>query len=70
MYNPKVLLGVAFVLLLLGVILPFLEILQYLQSTFFINFFAFGASFLGVILGMVGAMMLALQSRNRHKNKH
>ena len=63
MYNPKVLLGVGFVLLVAGVVLPMLEVLQYIESTFFINFVAFGASFLGLILGMVGAMTIVASRR-------
>ncbi len=64
-WDPRALLGIAFLLLIIGVLLPFLMVLQILQSTFFWNFFAFGASFLGLMLGIVGAVSLM----KRHKGK-
>ncbi len=37
-----------------GVVFPFLMVIQVIPSTFFLNFFSFGASFIGMILGVVG----------------
>ena len=62
--HPWKLLLVAFVLLVIGVLLPLLMVLRLLPSTFFLNFFAYAASFSGMILGLVGA---ALYGRMRSK---
>ncbi len=61
--DPRILLLAAVVLLLTGVILPALMVMQYLPSTFLLNFIAYGASFLGLITGMVGIMLLVLRNR-------
>ncbi len=62
-YNPKILLLIGATLLLLGVAIPILIILQFIPSTLFLNFFAFTAQFLGLILGMVGAFTLVIHKR-------
>jgi hypothetical protein len=64
-WNPKIILPAAFVLLLLGFALPALMIMQLLPSTFFLNFLAYGASFLGLMLGFVGAISIASRGRRR-----
>jgi hypothetical protein len=55
--NPKLILIIAFVLLLLGVIFPLLIILKMLPSTFFLNFLAYGFSVVGLFLGTLGIIM-------------
>ena len=65
--DPKILLAVGFFLLVLGVALPFLMVLQILESTLFLNFFSFIAQFLGLIVGFIGAMSLARRSRRRDR---
>ena len=65
--DPKILLAVGFFLLVLGVLLPFLMVLQILESTLFLNFFSFIAQFLGLIVGFIGAMSLARRSRRRDR---
>ncbi len=52
------------VLLILGFVVPFLMLLQVIPSTFFLNFFAYGASTVGLILGFLG---IALYIRHRPK---
>jgi len=54
MNHPRLLLGVGLILMLLGVILPFLMIIHILESTFFLNFFSWGASVSGLFLGFIG----------------
>ena len=54
---------IGFLLSLTGVILPFLIVLHILPSTFFLNFFSFGASMLGVFLGLVGASYYVKRNR-------
>ena len=55
--HPWKLLVVASVLLLLGLLLPFLMVLRLLPSTYFLNFFAYAASFSGMLLGLIGAVL-------------
>lgn len=57
MKSPKTLLIVGFLLILAGVILPFLMVIQVLESTFFLNFFSFGAQVAGLFLGFIGSVM-------------
>jgi len=43
--------------MLLGIVLPFLMVIKVLESTFFLNFFAWGASVAGLALGTIGFAM-------------
>ncbi len=63
--DPRILLLVGLLLLLTGVILPVLMIMQYIPSTFLLNFIAYGASFLGLMTGMVGVLMLIMRNRRK-----
>ncbi len=65
--DPKVLLGVGFLLVVAGFVLPMLMVLQIIPSTFFLNFFSYGASLVGLIMGMIGAMSLIARNRNRRR---
>ncbi|MFP3897868.1 MAG: hypothetical protein ACLFVD_00925 [Dehalococcoidia bacterium] len=49
-------------LLVMGVILPFMMILQLLESTMFLNFVAAGSSIGGLITGFIG---ISLYVRSR-----
>lgn len=62
MNSPRLLLSLGLVLLLLGIILPFLMVIQVLASTFFWNFFSWGASVAGLAFGTIG---FAMYSKNR-----
>ena len=62
MNSPRLLLGLGLFLMVLGIVLPFLIVIQVLESTFFLNFFSWGASVAGLSLGMIG---FAMYSRNR-----
>jgi hypothetical protein len=55
--SPRLLLTLSVVLMLLGIILPFLMVIQILESTFFLNFFAWGASVAGLAFGTIGFAM-------------
>jgi len=48
------LIALAIFLLLFGCIMPFLMALRVVESTFFLNFLSFGASVLGLFLGLAG----------------
>ena len=52
--SPLQLIILGFVLLVIGFILPFLMVLQLLESTLPLNFLAYLSSFFGLILGLIG----------------
>jgi len=54
MNSPRFLLSLGLFLMLLGILLPFLMVIKVLASTFFLNFFSWGASVAGLALGTVG----------------
>jgi len=54
---------IGFVLVLLGVVLPFLIVIKVLASTFFLNFFSFTASVAGLFLGLIGAAYYVREHR-------
>jgi hypothetical protein len=53
--DSRLLIGLGFVLVLLGALLPWLMVLGYLKSSFFLTFFSFAASMAGLMLGITGA---------------
>ena len=57
MNSPGFLLGLGVFLMLLGIILPFLMLIQVLESTFFLNFLSWGASVAGLAFGTIGFAM-------------
>jgi hypothetical protein len=59
MVNPRFLLSLGVILMFLGVALPFLMVIHILESTFFLNFFSWGASVAGLSFGTIGFAMYA-----------
>ena len=59
MNSPRFLLSVGVMLMLLGIILPFLMVIHVLESTFFLNFFSWGASVAGLSFGTIGFAMFS-----------
>ena len=57
MNSPRLLLGLSILLMLLGIVLPFLMVIHVLASTFFLNFFSWGASVSGLAFGTIGFAM-------------
>jgi membrane associated rhomboid family serine protease len=55
--SPFQLILIGFVLLVIGFILPFLMVLQLLESTLLLNFVAYLASLFGLIIGLVGVVL-------------
>jgi hypothetical protein len=53
--SPLQIILIGLFLVVLGVVLPFLMVLHVLTSTFFLNFFSYTASLVGLILGIIGA---------------
>ena len=52
-------------LMVLGVVLPLLMVLQVLVSTFFLNFFSYGASVAGMFIGMIGAFSYVKEKKKQ-----
>ncbi len=59
MKSPQFLLPLGVILMLLGWILPLFMVLKIIPSTFFLNFFSWGASVAGLFIGMIGLAMSA-----------
>jgi hypothetical protein len=55
--SPKTILIIGVFLMLAGVVFPFLMVIHVLESTFFLNFFSFGAQVAGLFLGFIGSVM-------------
>ena len=64
MKSPRFLLSLGLFLMLLGIVLPFMMVIQIIESTFFINFFSWASSVIGLALGMIGATFMASRRRN------
>jgi len=54
MNSPRFLLSLGVILLLMGVILPFLMVIHVLESTFFLDFLSWGMSVTGLSFGTIG----------------
>lgn len=66
--NPRNMLIIAVLMLIVGAVLPFLLVLRVIPSTFFLNFFAYGVSVGGLFLGVVGtAQYLRKQDRGDYR---
>ena len=61
--SSRAIILIGFILVLLGFLLPFLMLLKVLESTFFLNFFSFIASLLGLFLGIMGAAQMTVEAR-------
>lgn len=59
----KHLLAIGFVLITVGVVVPFLIVLHLLPSTFLLNFLAYGSSVAGLWIGTLGAVQMYLDRR-------
>ena len=55
----KQLIVIAVILLLFGCVMPFLMVIHVVESTFFLNFLSFGASTLGLFLGIASLATIA-----------
>jgi hypothetical protein len=64
MMNARFLLTFGVILMMGGIVLPFLMIIKLIEATFFLSFLSWGISTLGLAFGTVG---FTLWNRN---NKH
>jgi hypothetical protein len=65
MSDYRRLIAIGFGLMLVGVILPYLMVMKLVESTFLLNFLAYGCQVAGLLLGMVGAITLFGAKRKR-----
>ncbi len=56
---------IAFVLLVLGWIFPFLMMIRLIESTFWLNFLSFGAQVAGIFLGFIATTMYIRMNRRQ-----
>ena len=63
MNSPRFLLSLGVILMLFGIILPFLIVIKVLESTFFLNFLSWGASVAGLAFGTIGFAMYSRGKR-------
>ena len=68
-HNPRKLLLIGFVLVLLGFILPVLMVIGVLEATLLLNFFAYGASISGLFLGLIGTVQITKRRKNRGEDR-
>jgi hypothetical protein len=66
--SPLRMIFIAGVLVVLGFLLPFLMVLRMIPSTFALNFIAYGASFGGLILGIIGSALWVRSNRPRDED--
>jgi hypothetical protein len=64
MKSPRFLLILGVCMMLLGIVLPFLMVIQILESTFFLNFFSWGVSVAGLAFGTIGFAMYSKGKRD------
>ncbi|MGA7195060.1 MAG: hypothetical protein WBW94_15665 [Anaerolineales bacterium] len=63
--RPWQLILIGFILSVMGVVFPFLMVIQILPSTFFLNFFSYIASVMGLFLGIIGASRYVRANRKK-----
>jgi len=56
--DPKTLIWVGGIAIILGLALPFLMVIKFLPSTYFLNFLAFAFQLLGMSTSIIGAFSL------------
>jgi hypothetical protein len=63
--SPVQMILIGFALVVLGAVLPLLMVIHVLESTFFLNYFSYGASLVGLFLGVIGSAYYVRQKRKK-----
>lgn len=66
--RPVYIILIGFVMVLLGAFLPFLMVMRILKSTFFLNFFSYGISVVGLFLGIIGSALYVSYRKRKSKD--
>lgn len=66
--RPVYIILIGFVCVLLGAFLPYLMVMRFVKSTFFLNFFAYGISVIGLFLGIIGSAMYVRYTKKKNKD--
>lgn len=61
---------IGFLCVLAGAVLPFLMVMRILPSTFFLNFFSFIVSVVGIFLGVIGVAMYVGKTKYKRDNPY
>ncbi|MCI0475064.1 MAG: hypothetical protein L0Y55_02345 [Anaerolineales bacterium] len=66
--TPSQMMWLGFFLLVLGFVLPFLMVLQFLESNLLTTFIAYLASFSGLVIGLMGVVEYArIQKKDKNE---
>jgi len=65
--TPKRMIWIGTLLMVTGVVLPLLMVIKVLESTFFLNFFSYGASVAGMIMATIGLAFITISNRNKRR---
>lgn len=52
--KPRLTVFIGFLMMLMGVIFPFLMVVKMVESTFFLNFLSYTLSIVGMMVGIIG----------------
>ncbi len=63
--DPRQLIVLGFVLVVLGFVIPFLMMIRIIESSFLLGFLSYGASVVGLFLGLIGAAWYTRMRRPR-----
>ena len=66
--HPWKLIGIGFVLVLMGFVLPFLMIIDVIKTSLLLSLLSHGASVTGLLLGLLGTAMITKihEDKKRH----
>jgi len=62
--QPWKIIVIGFVLVLFGAVAPFLMVIQVVKSSLILNFLSYGASMVGLFLGLIGAALYVRINRS------
>ncbi len=66
-WQPWQLFVIGGVLVTVGMVLPFLMVMRLIPTTFFLSFFAYGCSIVGLLLGIVASAMYVARKRREDR---
>lgn len=63
--HPREMIALGFVLVLFGVLAPLLMVIKVIETSFVLGFLSYGASVVGLLLGIIGAAMYSRLSKRK-----